>query len=401
MNQIELINQFFEGDNLDFDFAAEKKRLVDNLEWLKSLSVEEFTFAKKWEEIQIYKNLYDKAAKVKPLIWRPKDIHNLNQTVSEIENLNPKVVPVNIDNTDWTVLRIFCHSAEFNQSPGRYMKFLVTDGNENTFGEMPRYLGFIAIASDVITIKDRDSYIGWSHENRVKEKRIDHSAIATCVAPTQPFGYNFNGGKLIAALTTCKTVRNRWQELYDTLMVGMTVTSLYGSFSQYTNLKWWHDCGKSAGKILLKPDEKHYQIWHEWLKKNRSEKYEKNMTQKEGVSGPVTSAKLRILSMIFDAVDLKIKNYVHGHSRGVYYSTFYENSKQFFQNKIKEDQLILKNLYQRDIDAIMEYWRPRAIARYTKLHQEGRLKADTLFYSDMIDMPYAEAKSLFLPEVGR
>ena len=182
MTQIEMINQFFAGDNLSFDFAKEKKQLVDNLNWLKSLSVEEFTFYKKWEEIQFYKNMHDHASKVKPLIWTPTDIDDEKLTIQEIEQLNPKVVPVNIDNPDWSVLRIFCHTADFNQSPGRYMKFIITDGNENTFREKPRYLGFIAVASDVITIKCRDEYIGWSKFNRIKDKLIDHSAIGTCIA---------------------------------------------------------------------------------------------------------------------------------------------------------------------------------------------------------------------------
>lgn len=396
-----MINQFFEGDNLEFDFTGEKKKLVDNLNWLKSLPVEEFTLYKKWEEIQLYKNMYSRAAKVKPLIWTPTDINDEKRTIQEIEALNPKVVPVAVDNPDWMVMRIFCHTAEFNQSPGRYLKFIVTDGNDSTFGEMPRYLGFIAIASDVITIKCRDAWVGWSHEDRVEGKRIDHSAIGTCVAPTQPFGFNFLGGKLMAALTTSNVVRNRWEELYKDRLVGMSVTSLYGSFSQYTNLKWWKDCGKSAGKILLKPDEKHYLVWHEWLKKNRTAEYDKALTQKEGVSGPVTSSKLRILGMIFDAVDLKLKHYVHGHERGVYYSMFYENGKEFFQRKIQEDQLKMKELYQKDLTAIMEYWKPRAIERYKKLKADGRLKADVLFYSDMLNMTYDEAKARFLSEVGR
>jgi hypothetical protein len=393
-------NELFFGEPA-FDFYGEKKKLVDDLNYLKSLSVEEFTFFQKWREIQEFKNMHNKAARVKSLIWTPTDIDDEKLTIQEIENLNPKVVPVSIDNPDWSVMRIFCHSAEFNQSPGRYMKFIVTDGNENTFREMPRYLAFIAIASDVITIKCRDEYIGWSRDNRIKDKLIDHSAIGTCVAPTQPFGYNFLGGKLTAALAVSKTVRDRWQELYKQRMVGMSVTSLYGSFSQYTNLKWWKDCGKSTGKILLKPDEKYYRIWHEWLKKNKTEEYNKAMTQKEGVSGPVTSSKLRILSMIFSATDLKLKNYVHGHERGVYYSLFYENSKEFFQNKIKENQLVLKKLYQDDMNAIMEYWKPRAIERYKKLKAEGRLKPGVLFYDDMIDMPYEEARQRFLGDVGR
>ena len=34
-----------------FDIVENKKKVLDNLTWLSDLSVEEFTFRKKWEEI--------------------------------------------------------------------------------------------------------------------------------------------------------------------------------------------------------------------------------------------------------------------------------------------------------------------------------------------------------------
>ena len=66
------------------------------------------------------------------------------------------------------------------------------------------------------------------------------------------------------------------------------------------------------------------------------------ISQKDGVSGPVTGAKQRVIDMIFRHLKIKASDYVHGYERGVYYSTFYENSLDFFQNKITVDKLVEK-----------------------------------------------------------
>jgi hypothetical protein len=125
------------------------------------------------------------------------------------------------------------------------------------------------------------------------------------------------------------------------------------------------------------------------------------MTQKEGVSGPVTGAKNRVLSMIFNKCNIKQSSYEHGYERGVYYSCFYENTKDFLQNKISEDQLKLKDLYKKDVTAINEWWKPKAIDRYKKLKSENNLKPEIHFYNKMIGMTYDEAKNVFFKEVGR
>jgi hypothetical protein len=92
---------------------------------------------------------------------------------------------------------------------------------------------------------------------------------------------------------------------------------------------------------------------------------------------------------------------MHGYERGVYYSCFYENSKEFFQNKITEDKLVMKKLFADDNKAIMDWWKPKAIERYKKLKSEGNLKTDIHFYNQMIGMTYDEAKSVYFHEVGR
>lgn len=183
-----------------------------------------------------------------------------------------------------------------------------------------------------------------------------------------------------------------WQEL---------LPLVYMEVSMYNSLKWWHKCGSSAGKIPIKPDDKIYEIWHHWIQENKKEKYEEVMTQKEGVSGPVTGAKQRSISMIFSELGIKLSDYTHGYERGVYYSEFYENTKEFLQNKIDEDQLKMKDLYVNDKKAILDWWKPKAIERYKKLSLENKIKSDILYYNSMIGMTYEEAKINYFNEVGR
>lgn len=382
-----------------FDFETNKKKLVDNLNFLKAMSVEEQTFYKKWQEVQSFKGSSGKLNEVKAKIWTPTDFNDEQLTIKELENCNPTLVHVNSkkDNEDWTLIRIFGHTMSFDQTPGRFLKFLVTDGDKDN----PRYIGAISVSSDVIAISDRDTYLGWTSDNKIKDKKLAHSAIGSCIMSTQPIGYNFLGGKLVAAMITTNTVRELWKKLYSQTLVGMTTTSLYGSYSMYNSLKWWHKCGSSAGKIAIKPDEDIYKVWHEWVKDNCSEKYDAAMTQREGVSGPVTGAKSRVLSMIFSKCGIKQSNYQHGYERGVYYSCFYENTKDYLQNKIGDDKLIMKDLYKRDTQAVCEWWKPKAIERYKKLKSENNLKTNIHFYNNMIGMSYEEAKSVYFKEVGR
>lgn len=384
----------------EFDFEDEQKKLVASLDRLKSMSVQEFTFYKKWEELQQFKDsaIFTDAESVERRIWRILDVNDEESTVQQIEDLEPEVIFIKEDDAKyynvWNTLRLFCHTMEYNQNPGRFLRFLVLDKKTR------KYLGAMSVASDVIAITDRDEYLGWTSDNRLKDKKLAHSAIGSCIMATQPFGFNFLGGKLMACLVTSGVVRNTWEELYEEKLVGMTTTSLYGSYSMYNGIPWWHKCGSSSGKILIKPDQSCYETWHQWIKDNRKEEYIKTMTQKEGVSGPVTGAKLRVLSMIMDSCEVKQKDYVHGYERGVYYSPFYLNTKEFLQNKITEKELVIQPRIQGNIQSIMEWWKPKAINRFRKLFAENNVKDSVLFYLPMCKMKYEEAKAKYFADVG-
>jgi hypothetical protein len=381
-----------------FDFEKEKAKFVDNMNWLKSMSVEEYTFYKKWEEVKDSLDLIEMARQVKPLIWKPTDINDEKRTTREIENLDPVIVQAKNEEelSHWLVLRVYCHTMSFNQSPCRFIKFIIKDRLTG------KYLGVTSIASDVPTIGAREKYIGWTAENRVEQGKLNFSAIGSCIMSTQPFGYNFLGGKLIACLLTTKPVRETWESMYKDRLVGLTTTSLYGRPSMYDGLeKWWYACGETEGQIVITPDNSAYNVWHHWLKQHRSEEYNKMMTQKEGVSGPPTSPKQKVINMIFSSVGLKVGEYKHGHKKGAYYSLIYENGKDFLCNRIEENKLTLRPVFEKDRQVIIDWWKPKAIKRYRKLKFDGNIKPDVLFYKDMVGMKYDESKKTYFGEVGR
>ena len=251
-------------DEPKFDFDAERKKFIDNLDFLKSMSVQEQTLYKKWQEFNadVY-SMTQKAtsfAKIENSIWTPKDINNKEQTIKEIEALEPYVEMTEQGNTkhneEWTLVRRLIHTMEFTANPGRNLKFFVKDKVTN------KLLGVICLGSDVTSLGARDSFIGWSKDNKFKDGKLKHTAIGTTICCAQPLGFNFLGGKLVAALVTSSVIRNAWKELYGQTLVGLSTTSLYGIHSMYNSIPHWRTMGKSVGRISLKPDDATYEVWH-------------------------------------------------------------------------------------------------------------------------------------------
>ena len=377
------------SDDKDFDFEKHKQEFIDNMDMLKTMSVQEQTLYKKWQEFNKSEKLRskaDKLDKVQQQMWTPTDIYDKEKTIQEIQDLEP-IVEYTDDNETWTLLRQGISSMEFVANPGRNIKFFVKDKITN------KYLGVICMGSDVVSIKVRDEFLGWTKENKLDDAKLQHTAIGTSIIATQPLGYNFLGGKLVSALVTCSTIRNKWKENYNQTLAGITTTALYGIHSQYNGIPHWKTLGETAGQINLKPDDDVYLVWNQWLKDNHPEEHHKAVN--------ATGPKNNVINRIFKHLGMKAKDYQHGFKRGVYFADIYENGKEFFRSNIEEKDLVMKEKYQLDYDRIISWWKPKAIRRYEKLHSENRLKPEQLFYSDIMDMSWEETKEKYLGEVGR
>jgi hypothetical protein len=384
------------SEEKDFDFEKHKQEFIDNMDMLKTMSVQEQTLYKKWQEFNKSEKLRSKADKldqVQRQMWTPTDLFDKEKTIQEIQDLEP-IVEHTEDNETWTLLRQGISSMEFVANPGRNIKFFVKDKKTE------KYLGVICMGSDVVSIKVRDEFLGWTKENKLDDAKLQHTAIGTSIIATQPLGYNFLGGKLVSALVTCSTIRDKWQEMYNETLVGATTTALYGIHSQYNGIPHWKTLGETKGKISIKPDDSAYDVWHQWLKDNKTEKYEK-LVELRPNGQPQTGIKQKIIQMIYQELGIKRAKYEHGFKRGAYYADIYENGRPFLRNEINEDELVMKEKYKLDYDRIINWWKPKAIRRYEKLHKENRLKPESLFYSDIIGMSWEETKEKYLGDIGR
>ena len=393
-----------------FDFEIEKAKLIENMDYLMTMSVQEQTLYKKWVELQEPTMIQAKSqiASYYDFQWKPTDINNKELTIKEIESLDPyvEIVEDPKESTKWAAVRRMIHTMDFTANPGRNVKINVKD---RVSGKL---LGQISLASDVTAMGVRDNYIGWTKDNKFVDGKLNNTTIASTIVCTQPLGYNFLGGKLVAMMTTVPEVRNYWKTKYGDTLIAVGTTSLYGIHSQYNGIPLFKTLGESAGKISLKPDDKFYDPWHQWLKENRAEWYQNNITNErirnganmgagEGASGPVSGIKQKILGQIFKECGIKATEYHHGFKRGVYFAMMYENGAEFLRKEIDEDKLIIKDKFKQGTEYINKWWKKHAISRYTKLHDEGRIKPEHLFYIDAIGISWEEMKTKYLSEVGR
>ena len=374
----------------DFDFELNKQKFIDNLDYLKSMSVEESTLYKKWQEFNKDINKSQQQATqidiIKSKLWKPTDIYNKDLTIQEIQNLEP-IIEYTENASEWVLVRKLIHTMDWNANPGRNQKYYVKDRTTD------KILGLVSLGSDVTSIKVRDDFLGWKKDDKFENHKLNNTAIASTIVCVQPLGFNMLGGKLIASMTTSSNVREQWKKDYDDLLVGITTTSLYGIHSQYNGIPLWKTLGESNGRILIKPDDDVYLVWNQWLKDNHPEEHLKAISN--------TGPKQNVIGCIFKHLEIKPKEYQHGFRRGVYFANIYENGKEFLRSEIEEKNLVMKPKYQQDTDYINNWWKPKAIKRYTKLLEQNRIKPESLFYSNIIGMTWEDAKQEYLKEVGR
>ena len=389
------------------------KTIKENLEFLRLLSVPEYTIYRKWLELNRTK-WSDKEKilikEVKSNLWYPK-------SDDDFENLNIKVI--HVDDKDklltWRILRLFTSTLAWNQNPGRNLRFYVihdngmkpkTGQNSLMFGEQDlnmvpdhKYLGTISLGSDFISIGGRDKAIGWEMKDKMERGMLKHTAMGSSIIPTQPLGFNYLGGKMISLMVTSDVVEKAWNDKYNENLIGVTTTSLYGGFSQYNNLKYWKKCKSSEGDIALEPSDETYELIKNYCKSEFPEDYKSFITPKndgKGCSIP-SHPKTKIMHKVFKA--LKIKPPKNNAPRGVYWSALYEKSNEYLSGKVDNPG---KKKFDNSVEALSKLWKEKyARKRITKLVEDDRKKDEVLFYDDLIGMEWEDVKEKYLDDVGR
>ena len=122
------------------------------------------------------------------------------------------------------------HVIEHN-IPGRELRWMVYETNTK------KIMGFIRFGSPTINSKPRNIWLGkapdLSRFNR-------HAVMGFAIVPSQPFGYNYLGGKLLALMCVSHYAREQVSKVFEKDIALFETTSLYGSTtsaSQYDGLK--------------------------------------------------------------------------------------------------------------------------------------------------------------------
>ncbi|MBW3021257.1 DUF4338 domain-containing protein, partial [Candidatus Woesearchaeota archaeon] len=137
-------------------------------------------------------------------------------------------------NDIWNWYKSKISSLKSRLPPGISIRILVKEKTTQ------KYIGLVSLSAISSNLKDRDTYIGWKTDNKFKTlsennnlKRIDHVIdISTCV-PVQPFGWNFNGGKLLAMLCFSEEIQNIFEKLYKHRIAAFQTMGVNGKSSMY------------------------------------------------------------------------------------------------------------------------------------------------------------------------
>ena len=122
------------------------------------------------------------------------------------------------------------HVIEHN-IPGRELRWLVREKNSG------KIMGFIRFGSPTINSKPRNNWLGKAPDLSIFNR---HAVMGFAIVPSQPFGFNYLGGKLLALMCVSHFAREQVSKVFEKDIALFETTSLYGSttsVSQYDGLK--------------------------------------------------------------------------------------------------------------------------------------------------------------------
>jgi len=267
--------------------------------------------------------------------------------------------------------------------PGKTFKWIVLEKNTK------KIIGFIRLGSPTINSKPRNDFLGKPLDTMNSDvmARFNSSAImGFVIIPTQPFGYNYLGGKLLAGIACSHFTRRECNKKYGGPFCMFETTSLYGSTkssSQYDGMKpFLRYKGLTDSDFLPLLNDSHYVELKYWFKKRN------NNTLL--VPNNTTSKKLKTQTMMISIIKKSLKMHDENSYKNFceicdsarklterkrqYMSDYgYENVKEYLN--FETDTLIKKENFDRfELESIIDWWKIKAARRYETLKKEGKLR---------------------------
>jgi len=266
--------------------------------------------------------------------------------------------------------------------PGKQMMIFVKEKNTGLLA------GMIRFGSPTINSRPRNEWLGAPLDTLNKDvmARFNNSVIMGFnIVPVQPFGFNYLGGKLLAAICCTHEIREKLNAKYNANICMFETTSLYGSTkaaSQYDGMKpFLRFNGLTDSNFAPLINDTNFRKLNDWFTEKNGEPLvpadassRKLKTQTKMVS--IIKKSLReysekdyteFCSIFKDALNLTEK-------KRSFYSTYgYDNVPDYLN--MKTDTLTKKENYDRFyLENIIDWWRNKAGKRYETLRQENRLR---------------------------
>ena len=295
-------------------------------------------------------------------------------------SMSPEVMDlevVELDNHTWdTCINMISSHSNMVSIPGKALKLAVKEKNTNKF------VGFMRFGSPVINCKPRNVLLG----NVPELTSFNKTAImGFVIVPTQPFGFNYLGGKLLAALCCSHEVREKLNKKYDMNLVMFETTSLYGNTkgaSMYDGMKpMLRYKGNTMSDFIPMMHGKPYLDMVEYVENIVG----KGELVPEGASSrklKMTTAIIGLVKRSIEGDELKKFTTTIANAKALTEQKRYYVSNYGIENFIdivngKTDKIVKAQNFDRYYDnELIEWWRKLATKRWNKLNEEGRLRND-------------------------
>ena len=269
------------------------------------------------------------------------------------------------------------HNNESN-IPGRELRWMVYEKRSQ------QVLGFIRFGSPTINSKPRNIWLGNQPNLSIFNR---HAVMGFVIVPSQPFGYNYLGGKLLALLCVSHFARETLNEVFEKDIGLFETTSLYGSTtsaSQYDGLKpYMRYKGLTESKFLpLLHADAFHKLHDHFTKLNGNQPLTDNKA---------SSKKMKRQTKMISWIKNSLKEYGHDdklskfndvidmafgltQKKRFYISDYgYANIREVLLGK--EDKLRKgQNWDKFHLENIISWWKRKATKRYDKLKQENRFR---------------------------
>ena len=271
--------------------------------------------------------------------------------------------------------------------PGRELRWIVYEKNSK------KILGFIRFGSPTINSKPRNDWLGTTPDLGIFNR---HAIMGFIIVPTQPFGYNYLGGKLLAMLCCTHEVRDILNKKYDANICHFETTSLYGttkSSSQYDGLKpimRYKGLTQSNFTPLL-----HDHIFKD-LNKWFIERNNGDLLVKADASSRKLKTQTKMIAII--KKNLSSQKAVEFQTAIANATAMTEKKRTYFSNYgfqnvrevlLGEDKQLIENPQNFDkfyIDAVVKKWKKMATKRYNKLKECGSLRTELEVWTKDMDI---------------